>query len=190
MTFPQYISILKSRAHELDAEDGNLSRGGRSRYQSIHQFERGGGREGRDGQGGRGGRDGRGRGRSHGGHGPGDGEKDDDVKATSRLPYQVYKDLPAGFKKWMKECRNDKDKSSDGKTSAHDRLANQAEMVVPSTVSVSTEATGIMGAVSRGKSTASDIQHVLSATRGAATGSHGEYCVAEGGKVYVRMNAL
>ena len=46
MTFPQYISILKSRAHELDAEDGNSSRGGCSRYQSIHQSERGGGREG------------------------------------------------------------------------------------------------------------------------------------------------
>ena len=81
-------------------------------------------------------------------------------------------------------------KGSDGKTTAHDRLANQAEMVVPSTVSVSTEATGIMGAVSGGKSTASDIQHVLSATREAATGSRGEYCVAEDGKVYVSMNAL
>ena len=28
MTFPQYILILKSRAHELDAEDGNSSRSG------------------------------------------------------------------------------------------------------------------------------------------------------------------
>ena len=144
MTFPQYISIRKSRAHELDAEDGNSSRGRRSRYQSIHQSERGGGRDGRGDHGGRGGRNGRGRGRSRGGRGQGDGEKDDDVKAMSRLPYQVYKDLPAGFKKWMKECGNDKDKSSDGKTSAHDRLANQAETVVPSTVSVSTESTGIM----------------------------------------------
>ena len=58
-------------------------------------------------------------------------------------------------------------------------------MVVPSTVSVSTEST-----VTGGKSTASDIRHVLSATRGAATGSHGEYCVAEDGKVYVSMNTL
>ena len=41
-----------------------------------------------------------------------------------------------------------------------------------------------------GKSTASDIQHVLSATWGAATGSRGEYFVAEDGKVYVSMNAL
>ena len=130
------------------------------------------------------------RGRSRGGRGQGDGEKDDKVKATSRLPYQVYKNLPAGFKKWMKESGNDEDKGSDGKTSAHDRLANQAEMVVPHTVSVSTESTGIMGAVTGGKSTASDIQHVLSATRGAATGSRGEYCVAEDGKVYVSMNAL
>ena len=47
MTFPQYILILKSHAHELDAEDGNSSRGGCSRYQSIHQSEQGGGREGR-----------------------------------------------------------------------------------------------------------------------------------------------
>ena len=62
----------------------------------------------------------------------------------------------------MKERRNDKDKGSNGKTSAHDRLANQAETVVPSAVSVSTESTGIMGAVTRGKSTASDIQQVLS----------------------------
>ena len=85
--------------------------------------------------------------------------------------------------------RNDKDKSNDGKTSAHDRLANQAETVVPSTVSISTESTGILGAVTRGKSTASDIRHVPSATRGAATGSRGEYCVAEDGKVYVSMNA-
>ena len=69
------------------------------------------------------------------------------MKATCRLPYQVYKDLPDGFKKWMKEHGNDKDKVSDGKTSAHDHIANQAEMVVPSTVSVSTEATGIMGTV-------------------------------------------
>ena len=38
----------------------------------------------------------------------------------------------------MRECGNDKDKGSDGKPSAHDCLANQAEMVVPSTVSVST----------------------------------------------------
>ena len=111
MPFPQYISMLKSRAHaELDAEDGNSSRGGRSRYQSIHQSERGGGREGRGGWGGRGSRDGRGRGRGRGGRGQGDGEKDDDVKATSRLPYQVYKGLPDSFKKWMKERGNDKDK--------------------------------------------------------------------------------
>ena len=47
-----------------------------------------------------------------------------------------------------------------------------------------------MGAVTRRKSTASDIRHVLSATRGAATGSRGEYCVAEDGKVYVSMNVL
>ena len=46
MTFPQYISILKSRAHELDAEEGNSSCGGHPRYQSINQSERGG-REGR-----------------------------------------------------------------------------------------------------------------------------------------------
>ena len=42
MTFPQYISILKSRAHELDAEEGNSSRSGCPRYQSINQSERGG----------------------------------------------------------------------------------------------------------------------------------------------------
>ena len=83
-----------------------------------------------------------------------------------------------------------KDKGSDGKTSAHDRQANQAETVVPCTVSVSTEATGIMCAVTGRKSTASDIWHVLSAMRGAATGSRGEYCVAEDGKVYISMNAL
>ena len=65
----------------------------------------------------------------------------------------------------MKERGNDKDKSNNGKNSAHDRLANQAEMVVPSTVSVFTESTGIMGAVTGGKSTASDIRHVLSAMR-------------------------
>ena len=99
MTFPQYISILKSHAHELDAEDGDSSPGRRSRYQSIHQSKRGSGCEGRGGRGGRGGRDGRGRGRGRGGRGQGDGEKDDNVKATSRLPYQVYKELPAGFKK-------------------------------------------------------------------------------------------
>ena len=81
----------------------------------------------------------------------------------------------------MKECVNDKDKSSDGKTSAHDRRANQAEMAVPSTVSVSTEATGIMGAVTGGKSTASDIRHGLSTMQGAATGSQGEYFIAEDG---------
>ena len=69
------------------------------------------------------------------------------------------------------ERGNDKEKGSDGKTPANDCLTNQAEMVVPSTVSVSTESTGIMGAVTGGKSTASDIWHVLSATRGAATGS-------------------
>ena len=112
------------------------------------------------------------------------------MKATSRLPYQVYKDLPAGFKKWMHKCGNDKDKGSNGKHSAQDCLANQAKMAAPSQVSVSTEATGIMSAVTRGKSTASDIQHVLSAMWGAATGSQGEYCVAEDGKVYVSMNAL
>ena len=148
-------------------------------YQSIHQSERGGGREGRGGRGGHSGRDGHGRGRGRGGCGPGDGEKDDDVKANSRLPYQVYKDLPAGFKKWMRKCGNDKEKGSDVKPSAQDHLANQAELAVPSTVSVSTEATGIMGAVTGGKSTSSNIQHVLSAMRGAATGNRGEYCVAE-----------
>ena len=47
-----------------------------------------------------------------------------------------------------------------------------------------------MGAVTGGKSTASNIQHVLSATQGAATRSRGEYCVAEDGKVDVSMNAL
>ena len=94
------------------------------------------------------------------------------MKATSTLPYQVYKDLPAGFKKWMKTCRNDKTEGSDGKPTAQDLLANQAETAVPSTTSsMSTESTGIMGAVTGGKSAASDIWHVLSATRGAAKGS-------------------
>ena len=94
------------------------------------------------------------------------------MKATSTLPYQVYKDLPAGFKKWMKICRNDETEGSDGKPTDQDHLANQAEMAAPSTMSsLSTEATGIMGAVTGGKSTASDIQQVLSTTRGAATGS-------------------
>ena len=95
------------------------------------------------------------------------------MKATSRLPYQVYKDLPAGFKKWMKNCRNDKTEGSDGKPTAQDCLANQAEMAAPSQVSVSTEATGIMSAVTSGKSTASNLWHVLSAMWGAATGSRG-----------------
>jgi len=63
-------------------------------------------------------------------------------------------------------------------------------MAAPSSVSVSTEATGIMSAVTRGKSTAYDIRHVLAAMWGAATDSQGEYCVAEDGKVYVSMNAL
>ena len=90
----------------------------------------------------------------------------------------------------MKECGNDKEKSSDDKTSAHDCQVNHAKTVVPSTVSVSTEATGIMSAVTSGKSTASNLWHVLSAMWGAATGSRGEYCVAEDGKVYVSMNAL
>ena len=56
-------------------------------------------------------------------------------------------------------------KGSDGKSPAQDRLSNQAEMAAPSTSSLSTEATGIMGAVTGGKSSASDIWHVLSATR-------------------------
>ena len=61
---------------------------------------------------------------------------------------------------------DDKTESSDGKPTAQDRQANQAETAAPSTTSsLSTEATGIMGAVTGGKSTASDIQHVLSATR-------------------------
>ena len=96
-----------------------------------NQSERGG-REGR-GRGGRGGREGRGRGHGRGGRGQGDGEKEDDVNATSTLPYKVYKDLPAGFKKWMKTCRTDKRESSDGKPTAVDRQANQAETVAPST---------------------------------------------------------
>ena len=96
--------MLKSRVHELNAEDGNSLHAGRSRYQSIHQSERSE-REGRGSRGGRGSRDGHGSGRGHGGHGQGDGEKDDDMKATSRLPYQVYKDLPAGFKKWMRKMQ-------------------------------------------------------------------------------------
>ena len=41
MMFPQYVSLLKSRAHELDAVEGKLG-GGRSRYQSIHNSERDG----------------------------------------------------------------------------------------------------------------------------------------------------
>ena len=105
------------------------------------------------------------------------------MKATSRLPYKVYKDLPPGFKKWMKECGSNKNKGSDGNAPAQDHLANQAEKVVPSPVSVATEATGIMGAVTGGKSTASDIQNVLSIMQGAATGSQGEYCVADDNKV-------
>ena len=88
----------------------------------------------------------------------------------------------------MKECGNDKDKGSNGKPFAQDHQANQAEKAAPSPVSVTTEVTGIMGAVTGGKSTASDIRHVLSATQGAATGSRGEYCVAE--DFYVSMNAL
>ena len=47
MMFPPYVSLLKSRAHKLDAVEGK-SGSGRSRYRSIHNSEH-------DGQGGRGG---------------------------------------------------------------------------------------------------------------------------------------
>ena len=47
-----------------------------------------------------------------------------------------------------------------------------------------------MGAVTGRRSTASDIRQVISATRGVATGSRGEYCVPDDGKVYVSMNTL
>ena len=62
--------------------------------------------------------------------------------------------------------------------------------MIPGSISVTMEATGIMGAVTGGRLTASDIRHVLSATRGVATGSRGEYCVTDDGKVYVSMNTL
>ena len=52
------------------------------------------------------------------------------------------------------------------------------------------EVTGIMGAATGSRSTASDIQQVLSTTWGAATGSRGEYCVTDHGKVHVSMNTL
>ena len=47
-----------------------------------------------------------------------------------------------------------------------------------------------MGAATGGRSTASDIQLVLSATRGVATGGRREYCVTDDGKGYVSMNTL
>ena len=181
MMFPQYVSLLKSRAHELDAVEGK-SGGGRSRYQSIHNSER----DGKGGHGDRSSRDGHGRGRGRGGCGRGHDKK----KVMPCIPEEIYKQLPTEVKKAIYEAKNAAEKSSEEKAPAQDHTVNQAETVVPSSISVTTEATGIMGAVTGGRSTASDIQQVLSATRGVATGSRGEYCVTDDGKVYVSMNTL
>ena len=167
--------------HELDAVEGK-SGSGLSRYQSIHNSER----DGQGSCGGRSGRDGCGRGRGRGGHGHGDDKK----KVVPRIPDEIYKQLPTEVKKAIYEAKNAAEKSSEEKASAQDRTVNQAEMVVPGSISVTTEATGIMGTVTGGRLTASDIRYVLSTTWGVATGSRGEYCVTDDGKVYVSMNTL
>ena len=121
------------------------------------------------------------RGCGGGGHGHGDDKK----KVMPRIPEEIYKQLPTEVKKAIYEAKNAAEKSSEEKAPAQDCTANQAEMVVPGSISVTMEATGIMGAVTSSRSTASDIQQVFSATRGVATGSRGEYCVTDDGKVYV-----
>ena len=73
MTFPQYVSLLKSRAHELDAVDAKSSYAS-SRYQSIHQVEsdRQSDRDGRCR------RSGLRKGRGHGGRGSDDTDREDE----------------------------------------------------------------------------------------------------------------
>ena len=106
-----------------------------------------------------------------------------------RIPQEIYKQHPTKVKKAICEAKNAAEKSSE-ENPAQDRTVNQAETVVPSSISVMMEATGIVGAVTGGRSTASNIRQVLSTTRGIATGSRGEYCVTDDGKVYVSMNTL
>ena len=71
MTYEQYVSLLKCKAHELDGAERSIGGGRPARFQTINTTER----DGKGGQSGRGGRDGRGFGR--GGHGEGRGRGND-----------------------------------------------------------------------------------------------------------------
>ena len=87
------------------------------------------------------------------------------------IPEEIYKQLPTEVKKAIYEAKNAAEKSSKDKAPAQDHTANQAEMVVPGSISFTMEAMGIMGAATSVRLTSSDIWQVISATWGVATGS-------------------
>ena len=72
VTFPQYVSLLKSRAHELDAVDAKSSYTS-SCYQSIHQVKS----DGQSDRDGRRSRSGQRKGRGCGGRGSDDTDHED-----------------------------------------------------------------------------------------------------------------
>ena len=144
MMFPQYVSLLKSRAHELDAVEGKTG-SGRSRYQSIHNTER---------------------------------DAAEAVTAVAAVVMAAVEDavmVALGVEMTRRKSRLAFLKRSissfqprSRKRSTKQRMlqrkavrrntVNQAETVVPSSISVTMEATGIMGAVTGGRLTASDIR--------------------------------
>ena len=73
MTFPKHVSLLKSRAHKLDAVDAKSSYAS-SRYQSIHQVES----DGQSDQDGHRSRSGQREGRGRGGRGSDDTDREDE----------------------------------------------------------------------------------------------------------------
>ena len=73
MTFPQYVSLLKSRAHELDTLDAKSSYA-RLRYQSIHPVES----DGQSDRDGHRGRSGQRKGCGRGGRGSDDTDREDE----------------------------------------------------------------------------------------------------------------
>ena len=184
MTYVQYISLLKTKAHEIDSQDptpgSSGSRGG-SRNNAIHQADgRGGGR------GGRGGRKG-----DRGGRGSGRGGSGRSGRGVSQVEKSLFDQLPSDVKSLISKARREGTETDESAPSSTQIHTNQAESTTPAPATVSTAAVGIMqAATQRAPAAGTDIRSVLAASRGSTGASRGEYCVDDKGQIFISLNSL
>ena len=183
ITYEQYLSLAKSKAHEIDSREGTTNP---RHNRNINAHERGGRNPG-------GGRGGKGRGNEkwrtkNAGGG----------KALSQVDNDLYNKLPDDIKAVIRNAR----KTAKGNTPADasatpaatrtfTRTANAATTTPGDVTNTTTQSAsaGIIQTIT-GSNASADIRNVLAASRGPSPNSTGEYYTDNEGKVFISLNVL